>query len=185
MTEISLFILDIIENSVKAKATQIEIRITESFDLLTFVITDNGCGIAKEKLNNVFDPFFTSRNSRNVGLGLPFLKLAAEQTGGTVEIVSRSNKDNEFLCGTTVNATFFKNSIDYTPLGNIISTLITAIQGNPNTDFVFFHTSPDFTVKLSTLEIKKILGEDIAINEFEILEWITGFLSNQYLTNNN
>ena len=90
MQELSMNVLDVAENSVRAGATLIEITVDEqpAQDKLTIVIADNGCGMTAEQVKSVIDPFFTTRTTRKVGMGLPLFKLAAEQTGGTFSIVS-------------------------------------------------------------------------------------------------
>ena len=90
MKELSLNVLDIAMNSVKAKASLIEITINETDEEMSISISDNGCGMTKEILQNVSDPFCTTRKTRKVGLGIPFFRLAAEQTGGRLEITSVS-----------------------------------------------------------------------------------------------
>ena len=89
MKELSLNILDIAENSIKAKADNIEISIIETTETLTLTVSDDGCGMTDEILKNVTDPFCTTRTTRKVGLGIPLLKLSAEQTGGNVKIHSK------------------------------------------------------------------------------------------------
>jgi len=184
MKELSLNILDIAMNSVKAGASIIEIRIDESTDgFLTFAIADNGCGMTAEQVAKLSDPFFTSRKTRKVGLGIPFLKLAAEQTGGSVTIESRAEAQYPDDHGTVVTAVFKKDHIDFTPLGDIISTLITLIQGSPAIDFIFWHkVDCESEVSLSTIEMKQVLGEDIPLDSFEILDWIKSYLEEQYST---
>ncbi len=181
MKELSLNILDIAMNSVKAGASVITILIEETRDLLAFSVIDDGCGMTKEQVEKLSNPFFTTRTTRKVGMGIPFLLLAAKQTGGDVIIHSLPQSENPDGHGTTLKATFNKNHIDFTPLGDIISTLITLIQGYPNIDFIFRHTVDDIEqVYLSTVEIKQTLGSDIPINSFEILDWIKQFLEEQY-----
>ena len=97
MKELSLNILDIAQNSVKAKAENILIKIVEAQDTMTLTITDDGCGMTEETVKNVMNPFFTTRTTRNVGMGVPLLKLAAEQTGGGIEIQSVSENDDPVL----------------------------------------------------------------------------------------
>ena len=125
MKELSLNVLDIAMNSVKAKATLIGIHITENDETLTMEIIDNGCGMTAEFLRGVIDPFCTTRTTRKVGLGVPLLKLAAEQTGGGVTITSRHESEYPNDHGTHVTATFYKQHIDFTPMGDIISTVTT------------------------------------------------------------
>ena len=179
MKELSLNILDIAMNSVKAGAKNITISITESGDVLSIAITDDGCGMTKEQTDKLSDPFFTTRSTRKVGLGIPFFKLAAEQTGGKLEIKSISSEDNQNNHGTTGFAFFYKNHIDFTPLGDILSTVITLIQGSPDIDFHFMHITDDRNVCFSTKEIREQLGV-IPLNEPEILNWISDYIKEQY-----
>ena len=119
MKELSLNILDIAENSVKAGATLTEVLITENEQTLSISIKDNGCGMSDEVLMSVTNPFYTTRTTRSVGLGIPLIKLAAEQTGGYLSI---SSIKDDGVCdnhGTEITATFFKNHIDFTPLGDV------------------------------------------------------------------
>ena len=105
MTEISLNVLDITENSVKAGASLIRITVEASTakDILSITVEDNGCGMSPEQLAKVTDPFFTTRTTRKVGLGLSVLKLAAEQTGGTLTITSRHESEYPETHGTVPN----------------------------------------------------------------------------------
>ena len=178
MKELSLNILDITKNSVTAGAKNIEISLIEDENgILTLSIKDDGCGMSEETLQKVSNPFYTTRTTRKVGMGIPLLTLAAEQTGGKVTIVSSTAPENH---GTTISATFDTTSIDCTPLGDIVETVCLLIQGNPEIDFVFIHKTPRFDVRLSIPEIKEILGEDVSVAEFEVLQWINGFLDEQY-----
>lgn len=179
MKELSLNILDIIENSTKAKAELIEIEITESNDQLIIRITDDGVGMKEETLLSVSNPFYTTRTTRKVGMGIPLFRFAAEQTGGGLTITSTHIDDNADKHGTTVTASFYKNHIDFTPLGDIISTLTTLIQGHPNVDFLFNHRRDGKEVLLDTREIKAVL-DGVPIDTFEVLLWIKENLSEQY-----
>lgn len=181
MKELSLNILDIAQNSLSAGASEVRIEISQtSDDRFILTITDNGCGMSEEMVKNVTNPFCTSRNTRKVGLGLPLLKLSAEQTGGYIEISSKTKEEYPESHGTIVSAYFNSASIDFTPLGDIISTLIVLIQGNPNVDFVYYHTTPKGCVSLSTSEMRDVLGKEISLSDFEILEWIRGYLTESY-----
>lgn len=182
MKELSLNILDIAENSVKAKATLTEILLDETDNKLTLTIKDNGCGMTAEILANVTDPFCTTRTTRKVGLGLPFLKLQAEQTGGNLKIASKYIEDFPQEHGTTVTATFNKNHIDYTPLGDVVSSIITLIHGHPDTDFLFLHKLCSKEISLDTRQVREILG-DIPLNSFEVIKWIEEYLKEQYSEN--
>lgn len=175
MKELSLNILDITENSVKAGATLTEISITESGNKLTISIKDDGCGMSEDIVRSVVDPFYTTRTTRKVGMGVPLFKMAAEQTGGKLEIVSDTGEDH----GTTVTAYFYKDHLDFTPLGDVISTVTTLIQGHPDTDFLFTHLIDDKEIRLDTRELRAVL-EGVPLNTYDVLEWIRGYLEEQY-----
>lgn len=178
MKELSLNILDITKNSVSAGATKIDISlVTDAKGWLTIEIKDNGCGMNEEMLKNVIDPFCTTRTTRKVGMGIPLFKLAAEQTGGKLSITSCVEKGRS---GTTISASFNTNSIDYTPMGDIISTVCILIAGSPEIDFNFIDRSPSYNVELHTSELREILGNEISLAEYEIQVWIKEFLTEQY-----
>jgi signal transduction histidine kinase len=148
--DLSLHILDIVENSIRAKASRIEIKVVEDIrkDLLTIEIKDNGQGIDEETIKKVLDPFFTTRTTRKVGLGLPLLSQAARESGGDIEIESKVGR------GTRVKATFGYSHIDRKPLGNMEATLTTLIAGNPETDFIYEHKKDELEYRLDTKEIR-------------------------------
>ena len=180
MKELSLNVLDIAENSVKARASLIRIALEETSDTLTLTIADNGCGMTAEVLRGVVDPFYTTRTTRKVGLGIPLLKMAAEQTGGQITLTSRHESEYPDSHGTEVVAVFHKNHIDFTPLGDIVSTVTTLIQGSPEIDFEFLHVSDRFRVELNTRQLREILGEEIPLNSPEIMRWIAQYMGEQY-----
>ena len=181
MKELSLNILDIAQNSISAGASDIEISLVEDeSSLLTLVIKDNGCGMSKEFLANVTNPFCTTRTTRKVGLGIPLLKLAAEQSGGSLNIESTTREEDPENCGTVITATFYTNSIDFTPIGDVVSTVCVIIQGHPEIDYVFKHITPKFEVLLDTKELRAVLGDGISLGEGEIINWISEYLSQQY-----
>ncbi len=167
MIELSLHILDITENAIRAKARQVLISITEDRinDRLTMEIRDDGIGMTKKDLKRVVDPFYTTKNVRRVGLGLPMLAQAAEKAGGCLKIESEPGK------GTVVTVAFQLSHMDRQPLGNMGRTLVTLITGNPEMHFVYRHHCDGRTYVLDTDEIKKEI-EDVPINHFEVLKWI-------------
>ncbi len=186
MKELSLNILDIAQNSIKANASLLEILLEETNETLRITITDNGCGMTPEILARVTDPFCTTRTTRKVGMGLPLFKMEAEQTGGNLEISSKSIADYPDSHGTKVSALFFKNHIDFTPLGDVISTVITIIQGScDKTELIYRHIYPEtgLDVKLDTCILKETLGNEVPLSEPEVLQWITEFLKENYNTN--
>ena len=179
MKELSLNILDIAQNSEKAKATLTEILLTEADGVLTLVIRDDGCGMTEEVVCSVTDPFYTTRTTRKVGLGLPLLKLEAEMTGGTMDIVSKHETAHPADHGTTVTARFVTAHIDCPPLGDVVETLVTLIQGHPDTDFLFSHRIGEREIAMDTRELRAVL-EDVPLNSYEVLQWIEAFLREQY-----
>lgn len=179
MKELSLNILDIAENSTKAKATLVEILITESDAELEISIRDNGTGMTEEVISSVTNPFYTTRKTRSVGMGIPLFKIAAEQTGGSLRITSRHIDSFPTDHGTTVTARFNKNHIDFTPLGDVISSVVTLIQGHPSVDFLFLHKSEGREVMLDTREIRDVL-DGVPLDTFEVLIWIKENLAEQY-----
>ena len=176
MKEISLNILDIAENSVKANASLTEIYVEEVAETLKLTIKDDGCGMDEQAVKSVIDPFYTTRKTRKVGLGIPLLKLACEQTGGSLSIVSNATANGH---GTTVTALFFKNHIDFTPLGDVSASIVTLIQGHPETDFLFRHTTDKGCVELDTRELRTVL-EDVPLDTYEVICWIRDNLGEQY-----
>lgn len=180
MKELSLNILDITMNSVKAGATLIEILLTETDRRLELIIRDNGCGMTEEVVKSVSNPFYTTRTTRKVGMGVPLLTLAAEQTGGYVNIVSDTAQESPDAHGTTVTAVFDKTHLDYTPLGDMIPTVTTLIQGSPEIDFCFRHILPDRTVELETVALREVLGAEVSLGTYEVLQWIEAYLQEQY-----
>lgn len=181
MKELSLNVLDITQNSITAGAKNIEISMIEDdLGMLTVSIKDDGCGMSSETLQNVINPFYTTRKTRKVGMGIPLFKLAAEQTGGHLKIESRTAEEFPSDHGTVITAVFDKNHMDFTPIGDMVSTVCTIIQGHPEVDYEFRHQSADFDVTLSTAELRQTLGEDIPLSEFEIINWISEYLKEQY-----
>ena len=179
MFEFSLYVLDITMNSVRAGATNITVSLKEHGEFLDFTVSDNGCGMFPEQVERLGNPFFTTRKTRNVGLGIPFLKMLAESTGGFVEIASVHESVSPEH-GTTTTARFGRNHIDFVPLGDMPDTVKTLIHGSPDVDFLYTHETENGMVSLSTAEIRQVLGEDISLAEPEILSWIEGNLREQY-----
>ena len=178
MKELSINILDITMNSVRAGATDISVTLCEEGDWLDFTVTDNGCGMTEEQVKRLTDPFFTTRKTRKVGLGIPFLTMLAEMTGGFVHITSTHESVSEEH-GTTTHARFGRNHIDFIPLGDMVGTVVTLIQGSPDINFIYTHQTEVGTVSLSCAELREVL-EDVPLSEPEVLEWIGGNLREQY-----
>lgn len=175
MQEISLNILDVAENSVKAKASLIEISVDEDIgaNRLTVVIKDNGCGMSSETVKAVTNPFYTTRTTRKVGLGVPFFKMAAEMTGGRFDIQSKEGE------GTLVTAEFVYDNIDRMPLGDIAGTVTSLVQCNDTIDFVYSHSYCGSSFVMDTREFREILG-DVPFSTPEIALFIRDYLTENY-----
>lgn len=183
MYDLSLSVLDIAENSYEAGATLTEIAITEEAERLTITVKDNGRGMKEDALLRAADPFYTTRKTRAVGLGLPLLRSAAEQTGGSFRISSRHIDEFPRTHGTEVTAVFYTDHIDCPPLGDTVATAVTLTQGHPDSDTVFGHKLKNGnTVYIDTREIRAVLGE-IPLGAPDVLKWIKDALGEQYLKN--
>ena len=171
MREISLHILDIVQNSISANASLIEVSISENTEKDEFVvkITDNGKGMSKELVEKVIDPFTTSRTTRKVGLGIPLFKTAAELTGGRFDIKSVPGE------GTVVTAVFVRSSIDRQPLGDINGTMLGLFTSYESIDFIYTHELDSKVFKTDTRELKEILG-GISLSQPEVYLWLTEYL---------
>ena len=171
MKDLSLHILDIVQNSIRAKAKLIGIEITElrKDNQLIISITDDGSGMNPEQLQRAIDPFYTSRTTRKVGLGLSLFKQNAEMTGGTF------NLESEFGKGTKVTATFGLNHLDRPVMGDLVGTLLLLICSSGETDYVFKHQTPSGEFKLDTRELKQTL-ENVSINHPEVRSFLKEML---------
>ncbi len=171
LTELSLNVLDVAENSTRANATLVEISVfvnTET-DLLTITIADNGCGMSEDQLKQISDPFFTSRTTRRVGLGIPFFKFAAEATGGSLSI------ESELGVGTTVKTNFVLSHIDRMPMGDISSSIHNLIVYHPDTDFIYQYEYNQNSFTLDTREFREILG-DVPFDTPDVSNYIKSYL---------
>ena len=172
MRELSLNILDIAQNSITANASLITVEVAENTvdHSLLIGIYDNGKGMSEEQVRSVIDPFFTTRTTRKVGMGIPLFKMAAEQTGGSLEIKS------ELGVGTEVRAYFKTDSVDFTPLGDVASTIQMLITMNTDRDFVYKHIVNEKEFVCDTREIKAILG-DVPLDTYEVSQWLKDFIT--------
>lgn len=171
MRELSLNILDIAQNSITANASLITIEVLENTveHTLLIGIYDNGKGMSEEQVKSVIDPFFTTRTTRKVGMGIPLFKMAAEQTGGSLEI------ESELGVGTQIRAIFKTDSVDFTPLGDVASTIQMLITMNTDRDFVYKHKVDEKEFVCDTRELKAILG-DVPLDTYEVSQWILEFI---------
>ena len=165
-------VMDVAQNSISAKADLIRLTVEEdtAADRLTIRLEDNGCGMTPEQVSHVTDPFFTTRTTRKVGLGVPFFKLAAESTGGHFHIESEPGK------GTSVTAVFGLSHIDRMPLGDITSTIHNLIIYHPDTDFIYTYQYDDSSFTLDTRQMREIL-DGIPLNAPEVSDYILEYLT--------
>ena len=177
MKELSLHILDIVQNSLSAEAKCIHISILYdlSRDLVEIIIKDDGRGMTPELLAKVADPFVTTRTTREIGMGIPLLKMAAEQTGGAFNI------DSTLGQGTELKATFVRSNIDTPPLGDMAETIVTLVQGAPDVEFIYSHEEDLKKFKFDTREVREVLG-DVPLNEPDVLSWIKNTISESEAT---
>ncbi|MGC9398546.1 MAG: ATP-binding protein [Anaerolineae bacterium] len=166
-------ILDIYENSARADAQLVRVEITEDFreDRLSITVTDDGRGMDKEMVQRIADPWTTTRTTRNVGLGIPFLKQTAEMCGGHFELQSAPGE------GTRVHATFEHSHIDRPPLGDLVATLMCMIVGYPQVDLVYRHRvipaqAEERTFTLDTREIRAVLGDEVPLSDPAVLRFL-------------
>jgi len=172
MPEISLNILDLAQNSITAGSllTQIGIKIDNSSDTLEVMISDNGRGMSPEQTAMISDPFYTTRTTRKVGLGVPFLKMAAELTGGSITIVSEPGG------GTATKAVFGLSHIDRMPIGDVAGTMVSLIGPNPDIDFVLSYAVDENSFVADTREMRNIL-EGVPLYSPEVLAFISDFIN--------
>jgi hypothetical protein len=171
MKELSLHVLDIVQNSTAAGATIVEINILEDIknDVMSIEIKDNGRGMDELTLLKICDPFYTTRTTRKVGLGIPLFRQAAVSCGGDFSISSKVGK------GTSVKASFIRSHIDRAPLGSMADTMISLITANPDVDFIYTHQIGDKKNVFDTRDIKKTL-QDVPINHPLVLDWIKQYI---------
>lgn len=175
MKELSLNILDIAQNSIKAGAQHLEIELDHFGTVLTITITDDGCGMSPAFAAAAVDPFTTTRTTRKVGMGLPLFKMAAEQTGGTFLLESKQQSENGGAHGTTVRAVFHTDHVDCEPFGDVAATITTLIQGNPELSLTYILRTDAGQKRLSTDDMREMLG-DVPLNAPEVLAWARDYI---------
>jgi len=175
MRELSLHLLDVLENAVRAGATRLEVEIVEdrARNRLAISVSDNGYGMDADTLKRVGDPFFTTRTSREVGLGLSLLRAAAQRCGGDLMVESRPGE------GTRVVAEFQLDHIDRAPLGNVPATLMSALLMADHCDLRFRHSVGDREFTLDTAEIREILG-DVPLSHPQVRTWLEEYMVGGY-----
>ena len=171
MKELALHIMDLAQNSIRAKATEIDISMRESKknNRLVIEISDNGKGIPEDILTKITDPYTTSRTTRKVGMGLPLLRHHVELTGGSLGIYSRLGR------GTRVEAIFVKDHIDLQPMGDLPGVIRLLLAANPEIDFTYSHETDEGKYVFSSTKVKEVL-EIENFNDFSLLEQIKELL---------
>ena len=167
MRELSLHIMDIVENGVAAGAKEVHISVVEDTNrnLLRISIKDNGRGIPEHRLDQVLDPFYTTRTTRRVGFGLSLFREASRRCDGEFTLHSKEGE------GTEVSASFRLDHIDLAPLGDMASSMTSLIMGNPDVDFTYSHERAGRAFQVDTREIKGGL-EDVPITHPEVMKYI-------------
>lgn len=177
MRELSLHILDLIQNSIEAGALSITLEIienTKNKDNLKITVQDNGRGMDKDTVQKIIDPFVTTRATRKVGMGLSLIDMSTKMCGGSLRIVSSPG------VGTTVEAVYQHSHLDRPPLGKIAVTIKTILVANPQLDFHYRHCVNENEFSISSIEIKRILG-DIPLSHPDVLNWLDEYLSQNLL----
>lgn len=168
MNDLSLHLIDIIQNSISAGATLITLRVAEdnAADTLTLTVEDNGRGMTAQQVEKLSDPFFTTRTTRRVGMGIPLFRQSAEQAGGELTVESTVGK------GTVVRASFQNSHIDRPPLGNVANSFILMVSANPELDFIFEYTYDGRVYVFDTREVKEAL-DGISLAEPAVIRMLT------------
>ena len=175
MRDLSMHVLDIAQNSIKANAKLVTVAfVMDGNGLLTFSVQDDGCGMTPEFLSRVTDPFTTSRTTRKVGLGIPMLKQSAEMCGGDFGIESEAG------VGTTIHASFDTRNIDCIPMGDICDSLLTLVMLNPDQpEFLFQATSPTAEASFDTRQLREVLG-GVPLNEPDVIAWMKESIEEEF-----
>ncbi len=176
MYELSLFILDLAQNSLTAGASLVKIWLEESENLnrLSVTVADNGCGMTPEVLERAIDPFMTTKSARNkkIGLGLPFFKQLVESCDGSFKIKSWPGN------GTVATGSYLHDHFDQPPIGKIGEVIFSLVAANPSVDFVFSRKTEDEIKYFDTRPVRKMLGRDAELiwQTKDILDWFRGEL---------
>lgn len=172
MLELALHVLDLLQNAVEAGASCVWLVIVEDRedDRLTVTVADNGRGMDALTAQRVLNPFYTTRTTRHVGLGLPLLAAAAEAAGGGLTIESMPGQ------GTTVQVAFRLSHPDRQPLGDMTGTLLAFLMSARAPDLVYEHRTSAGAFEFDTAAIRAELG-DVPLNQPLVAAWLGDFLS--------
>ncbi len=172
MKELSLHILDIVQNSVRAKATEVELIVNENItqNILEIIIKDNGKGMPKDLIEQIKNPFATTRTTRKVGLGIPLLLEACQRCDGDLYIQSEEG------VGTTLRAYFSHDHIDRAPMGALVNTITMLILSSPEIRYIFTYFLNDKEFTMDTKEVQEIL-QGVPINDLNVIKWLEEYLT--------
>ncbi|MBK6430062.1 ATP-binding protein [Candidatus Amarolinea dominans] len=172
MRELSLHILDLVQNAREAGASRVSVTIEErcAADRMTICIADNGRGMDAATIGRVTDPFFTTRRTRHVGLGLPLAAAAAQRAGGDLAIVSQPGQ------GTAVTLTFQLSHWDRAPLGDMPATLLAVLLGSEAFDMVYTHVVDANRFSIDSAELRGELGE-VPLTHPAVQQWLADYLA--------
>ncbi|MCR4620686.1 MAG: ATP-binding protein [Clostridiales bacterium] len=174
MNELSLYILDLVQNSIRAGArlVQVIIKLDTQKDLLVIEIIDDGCGMDEELLKRVTSPFTTTRTTRKVGLGLPMIKQQCEMTGGEFDIQSTPGE------GTSLRLSFTASHMDLPPMGDLSGTMVSLITAaSDGIDYVLIYSRDENEFEFDTRQIRETLGSDVPLSTPEVLSWIGDYIN--------
>lgn len=172
MREISLHILDLVQNAIEAGATAVKLEIIEDLikDSMIIRVSDNGRGMNKKMRQLVIDPFITTRTTRRIGLGLPLMDMSTKRCGGYLNIESTPGQ------GTVIEAMYQHSHFDRPPMGNLVETIKSILVANPVLQFYYNHTVDNKSLAVSSHEIADIL-DGIPLTQPDVLLWLHGYLS--------
>ena len=174
MKEISLHILDLMQNSIEAGASRILLEVNENEDgFLTFSINDNGLGMSEDMLKKVRDPFVTTRKTRNVGMGIPFVEMTTKQSGGSLIIKSSLGK------GTFLKASYLREHLDRPPLGDMANTIKVFLATNSHLHFIMHYCVGRIKFSFDSQAVTKLLGENIDFSYPEVYSWLGEYLTQE------
>ncbi len=175
MKDLSLHILDIVQNSIRAGAREVNVLLSAGNDgMLSLQVTDDGMGMNQEQLSQVKDPFFTTRTTRKIGLGVSLLTQKAVQAGGSLTILSEPGE------GTELKAIFQTTHPDCPPLGDIPGCAWMLMASNPDLRLVFRFMVATDTWDWDSVSIQEALG-GIPITEEKIRTSIIDWFQSDFI----
>lgn len=170
MDNLATYILDLVQNSITAKSSVINVEVIEN-DMLHLKIEDNGVGMDQKTLEKASSPFFSTRKTRDVGLGLSLIRMLSEQTSGTFHLSSRINE------GTILDVTFDHHHIDMPPFGDFGDMITTISIHQDVNEFIFSYTANENKYIYQLTDIKKMLNE--TINDVKVMNYLKDYINQE------